>query len=286
MTIRYKCEKCGSVLKIKDRLAGTPGNCPKCKTSFRVPEASSAEPPSQESADEEFSEEDAIFGKDFFTQQDVRARPMAVMPAPTADSDAEIDSSDTGPAQPPPAPAPAPVSVDNSAKIAGQLLSKTGKKNRPDDWQDQNDKSGGYDFSAVNYVILYRFAPLLLVGIALATGSYFLFNAGEGIDGPPLGEVTGIVKLDGKPTAAKLSFMPDNGRQVTNGGSSGSSSIGKAGEDGRYTVLYKADVKGAVIGKHKVLITIGHVRFVEEVEVKAGENPIDFDLTTPLPGQP
>jgi len=38
MTIRYKCGKCGSVLKIKDELAGTDGKCPKCKTKFIVPE--------------------------------------------------------------------------------------------------------------------------------------------------------------------------------------------------------------------------------------------------------
>ena len=31
MTIRYTCGSCGSVLKIKDQLAGTPGKCPKCK---------------------------------------------------------------------------------------------------------------------------------------------------------------------------------------------------------------------------------------------------------------
>lgn len=37
MAIRYECEQCGSVLKIKDDLAGKPGKCPKCKTAFTVP---------------------------------------------------------------------------------------------------------------------------------------------------------------------------------------------------------------------------------------------------------
>lgn len=37
MSIRVKCEQCGSVLKIKDELAGTDGKCPKCKTKFVVP---------------------------------------------------------------------------------------------------------------------------------------------------------------------------------------------------------------------------------------------------------
>lgn len=37
MSIRYECDQCGSVLKIKDDLAGKPGKCPKCKTPFTVP---------------------------------------------------------------------------------------------------------------------------------------------------------------------------------------------------------------------------------------------------------
>lgn len=37
MSIRYECEQCGSVLKIKEDLAGKPGKCPKCKTPFTVP---------------------------------------------------------------------------------------------------------------------------------------------------------------------------------------------------------------------------------------------------------
>lgn len=38
MTIRVTCDQCGSVLKIKDELAGTDGKCPKCKTRFVVPQ--------------------------------------------------------------------------------------------------------------------------------------------------------------------------------------------------------------------------------------------------------
>lgn len=38
MTIRYKCEECESVLKVRDELAGTDGKCPKCNTVFVVPQ--------------------------------------------------------------------------------------------------------------------------------------------------------------------------------------------------------------------------------------------------------
>ncbi|MBS0206556.1 MAG: hypothetical protein JSS49_27010 [Planctomycetes bacterium] len=38
MTIRFTCAGCGSLLKIKDDLAGTDAKCPKCKTEFVVPD--------------------------------------------------------------------------------------------------------------------------------------------------------------------------------------------------------------------------------------------------------
>ncbi len=37
MTIRYTCNGCESVLKIKDEKAGTNGKCPKCKMEFVIP---------------------------------------------------------------------------------------------------------------------------------------------------------------------------------------------------------------------------------------------------------
>ena len=51
MTIRYACQECESVLKIRDELAGTNAKCPKCKTPFVIPApelqlaAVAAEPP-------------------------------------------------------------------------------------------------------------------------------------------------------------------------------------------------------------------------------------------------
>jgi hypothetical protein len=42
MSIRFECPDCGSVLKIKDALAGTEGKCPKCKRPFTVPMASAS----------------------------------------------------------------------------------------------------------------------------------------------------------------------------------------------------------------------------------------------------
>ncbi len=47
MTIRVTCDQCGSVLKIKDDLAGTDGKCPKCKTRFVVPSLTQEDPDSE-----------------------------------------------------------------------------------------------------------------------------------------------------------------------------------------------------------------------------------------------
>jgi len=286
--IRYQCEKCSSVLKIKDRLAGTAGKCPKCKTKFQVPEPDSAGPESaaQNDEQEELSEEDAIFGRDFFKPQDASTAPRPA--APVYDE----GSSDPGPAEPqmPPEPdvsepfsAAKPSTVDNSANIAGELLSKTGKKNRPDDWNDPSEKDGGYDFSAINYIVLYRVLPAAATFILLYWGLSFVFSdiAGTGVDLPPLGQVTGNISLDGTPSAALLSFQPDTGNEKA----VGSSSHGRAADDGNYRLDYKADVEGALIGKHVVIISIGAHRFKEEANVTEGENQIDFKLVTPA-GQP
>ena len=57
MSIRFECDQCGSVLKIKDDLAGKPGKCPKCKTAFTVPAPEDEPVSSGESASNEASDD-------------------------------------------------------------------------------------------------------------------------------------------------------------------------------------------------------------------------------------
>ena len=69
--------------------------------------------------------------------------------------------------------------------------------------------------------------------------------------------VSGRVTLDGKPLPnATVTFVPEANAP---GKDPLPSSIGTTGEDGRYSLVFDNDSKteGAVVGKHKVIITTG-----------------------------
>ncbi|MCC9607806.1 carboxypeptidase regulatory-like domain-containing protein [Blastopirellula sp. JC732] len=110
---------------------------------------------------------------------------------------------------------------------------------------------------------------------------------------PPLGEVTGHVTLNGEPLdGATVEFIPENGRP----------SIGLTDGGGNYSLQFRADTPGAVLGKHSVRITSQRsasggeggdefvaarketvpVQYNDEttlsVEVKSGSNKLDFPL--------
>ena len=130
------------------------------------------------------------------------------------------------------------------------------------------------------------------VGVVLCAA--FLLSAGCGGSGPPLGKVTGQVTLDGQPLdRALVQFAPDAG---------GRGSFATTDEEGRYELIFTADSKGAVVGKHTVTITTASeeeynedtdettpareeilpARYHENTEltadVKSGGNTIDFPL--------
>ena len=157
MTIRCECDHCGASLKVKDKLAGTEEKCPKCQEKILIPDApsddseetllggddpkSSKPDAPKKSAEEE--EEDAIFGDDFFSLKEPEPRPRYVPPVITDDDEEEEE------------PAPAKKGKSNSteneacaavesgtgvnaASIASSLLSKSGKRNRPEDFKDRS----------------------------------------------------------------------------------------------------------------------------------------------------
>lgn len=103
---------------------------------------------------------------------------------------------------------------------------------------------------------------------------------------PPLGTVEGFVTFDGKPLAAAAVLFTPEGR--------GRTSIGITDADGRYSLTYLRDIKGADIGRHKVRITTAtddnggrerlpkryHAKSQLTASVEPGSNQHDFTLTS------
>lgn len=136
-------------------------------------------------------------------------------------------------------------------------------------------------FSKLCLLSLLSVAPLLLcVGC----------GGGGASDQPDLGTVSGEVKMDGQPLAnVTVTFEPAQGRP----------SVGKTDESGKYELGYLNDIKGAVIGSHTVSISTPqeaptpagqtykdpipakyNSKTTLKEEVKAGENTINFELTS------
>lgn len=280
MSIRVKCGECGVALKIKDELAGQKGNCPKCKAALVIParDASHETTPAAPAA-EELSEEEAIFGKGFFEASAPPPRPRTL---DLSNGDADPPPARKQPATPrkpetPPAAAAAAAvrqSNDNAADIAGSLLSKTGKKNRPEDLEEDDDDKVEYDFSELKYLLKTRILPSVAAVFVVAPLLYWLVNSamGGGAELPPLAEVTGRVTVDGNPYPAQLVFFPADDSIP------GSGSLAQCNPDGTYEVYYNADTRGAVIGPNTIRITAGAHRFVETREIVDGPNELNFDL--------
>jgi hypothetical protein len=125
--------------------------------------------------------------------------------------------------------------------------------------------------------------PTLLVGTTL-----LLFLGCEPPSNlPELGQVSGVVTLDGEPVAgATVQFDPDSAIR----------SQGSTDENGRYELVYRGETPGAVLGRHTVMVSklvedprFGHRELLPERywraptirrEVKPGQNVINLELTT------
>lgn len=293
MTIRCECANCGASLKVKDKLAGTEGKCPKCKEKIQIPDANSdnsddmllgdgesaSKPPApKKSAEQE--EEDAIFGDDFFSLKEPEPRPRYIPPVITDDDEPEprkkskpkssqteaVATSESG-------------SGANAASIASSLLSKTGKRNRPEDFQDPADADKvSYDFSEINYLLLQRVLPAVAAATVIFFLAYWMFSGMMGgTELPELAELTGRVTRNGEGVAGALRFFPAASNNAGSG-FSGSSSFAFAEADGTYEVFYNDDVAGLVIGKHEVEIMVGTDRIKREVTIEPGSHVIDFEI--------
>ncbi|RCS52990.1 carboxypeptidase regulatory-like domain-containing protein [Bremerella cremea] len=127
----------------------------------------------------------------------------------------------------------------------------------------------------------------LLATVCLAT----MLGCFGGNSDLQFGEVKGHVTLEGKPLPhATVRFQPESGRP----------SYGKTDESGEYTLKFKGQELGALVGQHSVAITTedrienpetGESRWQKEIlppkynsettlsaVVEPGENVFDFDL--------
>lgn len=81
-------------------------------------------------------------------------------------------------------------------------------------------------------------------------------------DQPELGQVTGTVKLDGKPlSGVAVVFQPDSGRPAR----------GMTDAEGKYELTYIRDTKGTKIGSNRVEIAPSEEDVVEEEPESSGE---------------
>lgn len=237
MTIRYECEECGSVLKIKDELAGTDGKCPKCKKRFVVPD------PEADEIDAD-AEPEPVTAEPTKPQPTAEpAKPKVTPPARKKASDDDFDPADflmegnsggsrasaglgtpepakpaplvggRRPIAPPAAAAPPPIPAPpNSAAAAASammgasanardLLTKTAEESRTKSATMPEEKAGPrYDFTML-FAQLRQYT-IQAVAIVVAIPVLYIISTilfGDSIELPKLAEVSGTVILNDKP---------------------------------------------------------------------------------------
>ncbi len=110
------------------------------------------------------------------------------------------------------------------------------------------------------------------MGLVMTT-AIALTGCGGIPDQPPLGTVTGVVTLDGKPLEfVEISFVPEVGRP----------SDGNTNTLGEYELTYVQDIKGAKVGKHAITVRSGKVdnASLKTAEVKPGKNIINIECAS------
>lgn len=293
MVVRFLC-KCGKSLKAPDEYIGKKVSCTKCGDVLKVPDT--------DQAPEEKKKSKSAAKKSFRSHElnlpplsEVR-KPEEVMaekstPAelkesassniaqqllrpsePTEPEQSNIESEqpvENAPMTPKPSPPPA--------------KRKTGMKHFG---EEKKSKKIDHAKEANKY-----YAKMILAGgagvIVVCYGLYSLMYAMVSTaDRPPLVEVNGIVTLDDKPlVGAEVTFEPQD---EWKDGKKPSRSRGVTDEQGRFSLIYLKDQKGATIGEHLVRImpydhkqpvpAIYNVSSVLKYEVKKGGEPPDFKL--------
>jgi hypothetical protein len=326
MTIRYICEECGAALNINDELAGTSGSCPRCQVEFTVP-GGAAEPAvaktSQRPAKlpgDPLSDDDI---GDILNSSESRSASSGYGAASPADDELddaeeekprsrkkkdrfdEEDLDDEVDDAPPrdkkqkgSKPAAPQGDSAHSADIARHLMGRgekpaveesEKKSKRPFGGQEhkrEGELTSLKDVATYFAKIGWPFALIMVSVIGLCT--WFYISMQKTLDLPPLAQVAGRVTVAGKPlNSAIVKFVPEEGTKNLRL----ATSIGITDKDGNYSLMYAADVAGAVIGKHQVQVQLNDptgtqliapeystARSTLTAEVKKGAPPYNFDI--------
>jgi hypothetical protein len=275
MTIRVKCEFCGSVLKIKDRLAGTDGHCPKCKASFVVPQLADAAdegPPEQvpnqpdsvaappSAAAEKPSKSKAS------NRDDAEFDPVAFLlddSAPNAKASAGLTTPDPISKKPAAYGRGGRNAALNASANARDLLTKT--------MEDSRGKAGSLPAEKPRQQIdvvaslypLWAAAPYLVGILVVAGGLYWMSSQmlGGRLPLPELGAVRGTITIDGQPLQNAVIYLtPINkdgedrsGRKLRL-----RTPKGVTDERGQFTIEYMPGVPGAPLGGVTISIEPGN----------------------------
>ncbi len=277
MPIRYKCQNCGATLKIKDELAGKQGKCPKCRTSFRIPKKSDEQPSSEQDGAKKKS------GPRLSQEEEEAFRHLTAElgPASGRSSSSEGEYFRDGPTA--------------AADVASELLAKTGRKAQKGNWKaalrgaTHQESKAAEAYREYLWEMARHVAMIVLVCVAVGGAGWWLAGRVVGTSRklPPLGQVTGVVLLNGEPlVGADVIFrpIPPPGEMAP-----GSASFGRTDENGLYELMYLKDVPGAVVGKHRVEIIPSlrsRIMLPPEYnersklvrEVKPGRNVINFHI--------
>ena len=294
MTIRYTCEHCGSVLKIKDELSGTDGRCPKCKAEFKVPEAGGESPPAAPARKQKSSPaDDAEFDPVSFLMDDgdatpkqadqpadapaksrprrLRKRPAAdVMNEPAETPPAVAEAVESAPPEPmPTAPTRQTGSTEQSASRtanrmlaadaannARELLTKSMEESRVRAAEmPVDEEKPGIDYAEMGRELGLRFAPAV-VGCVLAVLAALWFGWHMVGGGTDYPDLADVYGVVTK------DGQPVEGAEVQfepllmeKDGLRQGAAKGTTNKDGEYELYYREGVEGAVVGKNRVTIS-------------------------------
>jgi len=295
MTIHFSCVECGAALKVKDELAGSTGHCPKCKTEFKVPAASTVASKSSK-AGEDF---DPVA---FLTEEPAESHVRkATIPADLNEQAAEQPGGTKG--SKPPKGDPTGNSPNAASDIWNQAMAAREMRNalKASVKEAKVKRSESHEAQFNWGDILREYAPKVIIGVVslvvITGGLYWFFDnmMGGKLRLPSLGYVSGQVTLDGDPlSGATVYFAPmddpakeNNERKRT--------SLGTTDATGHYKMYYMEKVEGVAVGKCRVWVELIGPQgrdlvppeFTQAMmttkDVAAGKQTIDFAMKGRVP---